>query len=138
MRFFVPTVLMLVNLAQAQAPSFVPLGTVSQIMISLVYPTSNNIFYVSRGAPKDNQEWAALEASALTLAESGNLLMMGLRAKNQDGWIKDARLLVDVGAAAFRAARAKDADALLALSDQLFDACVTCHNNYRPGYRRRR
>jgi hypothetical protein len=67
MRFFVPTVLMLVNLAQAQAPSFVPVGSVSQIMISLVYPTSNNIFYVSRGAPKDNQEWATLAPGAAAI-----------------------------------------------------------------------
>ena len=138
MRFLVLIVLTLVSLAQAQAPSFVAVGTISQIMISLVYPTSNNIFYVSRGAPKDNQEWAAMEASALTLAESGNLLMMGSRAKDQDGWMKDAKLLVDVGSVAFKAARAKDADALLALSDQLFDACVTCHEDYRPGIRRRR
>jgi cytochrome c556 len=42
-----------------------------------------------------------------------------------------------VGIAAFRAAKAKDVDALAALNDQLNAACVTCHAHYRPNYRPR-
>ena len=72
------------------------------------------------------------------LAESGNLLMVGSRARDQGNWIKDAKLLVDVGAAAYKAARAKDMDAILALNEQLYTACVTCHQDYRPNYGRRR
>jgi hypothetical protein len=79
-----------------------------------------------------------VERSALTLAESGNLLMLPGRARDEDKWVKDTKLLVDVATAAFKAARAKDIDAVLALNEQLNTACVTCHQDYRPGYGRRR
>ena len=75
-----------------------------------------------------------LQAKTLTLAESANLLMMSGRARDQDRWMKDARLMLDAGWAAFKAAKAKDVAALEALSDQLYESCVTCHRNYRPDY----
>ena len=46
-------------------------------------------------------------------------------------------VLVDVGAAAYKAAKAKNMDGINALNQQLNDACVTCHQDYRPNYRRR-
>ena len=125
-------------LAIAQAPSsFQPVGNMSQLMIDIVYPTSDAIFYVERAAPKNDREWNALRATALTLAESGNLLMMDKRARDQGDWIKDSRALIDVGAAAYKAAQAKDLDAIVALNQQLYTACVTCHEQYRAGYRKR-
>jgi len=131
-------VFFLAALAVAQTPSsFQPVGNMSQLMIDVIYPTSDAIFYVERNPPKNDQEWSALRANALTLAESGNLLMMGSRARDQGDWIKDAKLLVDAGAAAFKAARAKDLNAVVALNDQLYTACVTCHQQYRPNYRKR-
>jgi len=126
------------GLAIAQAPSsFQPVGNMSQLMIDVIYPTSDAIFYAARNAPQNDHDWGILRANALTLAESGNLLMMGARARDQGNWIKDSKLLVDVGAAAFKAAQAKDLDAVLALNDQLYTACVTCHQEYRPNYGRR-
>jgi cytochrome c556 len=71
------------------------------------------------------------------LAESANLLMMPGRAKDQDGWMKDAQRLLDAGTAAFEAAKAKDVDKLAGLNDQMYAACVACHNDYRPNYRKR-
>jgi hypothetical protein len=125
-------------LAIAQAPSsFQPVGNMSQLMVDIIYPTSDAIFYVERAPPKNDREWGALRATALTLAESGNLLMMDKRARDQGDWIKDSRALVDAGAAAFKAAQAKDLDAIIALNQQLYTACVTCHEQYRPTYRRR-
>jgi len=125
-------------LAVAQAPSsFQPVGNTSQLMIDMIYPTSDAIFYVERAPPTNDREWGVLRATALTLAESGNLLMMDKRARDQGDWIKDAKMLVDVGAAAYKAAQAKNLDAIVALNDQLYTACITCHQQYRPGYRRR-
>ena len=125
-------------LAAAQAPSsFQPVGNMSQLMVDVIYPTSDAIFYVERNVPKNDRDWGVLRTNALTLAECGNLLMMGSRARDQGDWIKDAKLLVDAGAAAFKAAQAKDLNAVLALNDQLNTACVTCHQQYRPNYRRR-
>jgi hypothetical protein len=128
----------LAALAVAQAPSsFQPVGNMSQLMIDMIYPSSDAIFYVERAPPTNDREWGALRATALTLAESGNLLMMDKRARDQADWIKDAKLLVDVGAAAYKAAQAKNLGAIVALNEQLYTACVTCHQQYRPGYRRR-
>jgi len=125
-------------LAFAQTPSsFQPIGNMSQLMVDIIYPTSDAIFYVERNVPQNDHEWGILRTNALTLAESGNLLLMDRRARDQGDWIKDAKLLIDVGAAAYKAAQAKDLNAVLALNEQLNTACVTCHEQYRPNYRRR-
>jgi cytochrome c553 len=129
--------IMIAGAAMAQAPAFQPVANMSQLMINIIYPTSDAIFYVERAAPKNDREWGALRATALTLADSGNLLMMDKRARDQGDWIKDAKLLVDAGAAAYKAAQAKNLDAIVALNNQLYTACVTCHEQYRAGYRRR-
>jgi len=122
----------------AQAPGFQPVGSVSQVMISITYPTSDAIFYVERNSPKTEKDWNDLQAQALMLAESGNLLMMGTRARDQGDWIKESQELVAVGAAAYKAALAKDLPAILALNQRLSDSCVVCHQQYRPNYRRRK
>jgi len=74
---------------------------------------------------------------ALMLAESGNLLMMKDRAKNQGEWMKDARALVDAGLAAAKATRARDMQAVLALNEPIVNSCVTCHRKFRSGRRER-
>src|SRR5208337_2316374 len=136
MRTFV--LFFLAALAIAQAPSnFQPVGSVSQLMVDIIYPTSDALFYVERAPPTNDKEWNTLRGTALTLAESGNLLMMDARARDQGDWIKDSKMLVDVGAAAFKAAQAKDLNAILALNDQLTTSCIKCHVQYRPGYGRR-
>ena len=119
--------------AQAPSESFQPVATMSQLMVDIIHPAANDILlFVYRGAPKDEKEWAALRRSAMTLAESGNLLMMRGRAKDQGDWMKDAKMLVDVGTAAYKAAQAKDANALVALNEPLNASCLTCHRQYRP------
>jgi hypothetical protein len=128
-----------VSLAVAQAPtSQQPVGTMSQLMIDMIYPTSDAIFYAGRTPPQSERDWSVLRGNALMLAESGNLLMMDARARDRADWMKDSKLLVEVGAAAFKAAQAKDLPAILALNENLYAACVTCHEQYRPNYRKRK
>src|ERR1700735_4830956 len=105
-------------MAQAPAPAFQRVGTMSQLMINIIYPTSDALFYIERSAPKTEVDWNVIRNQALMLAESGNLLMMPGRARDQADWIKDSKMLVDVGAAAYKAAQAKDMEAILALNDQ--------------------
>lgn len=114
-----------------------PVGTTSELMVDIIYPTSDAVFYIGRGAPKTDAEWNVYRGQMLMLAESANLLMMPGRARDQDKWMRDAKMLLDAGLAAFRAAKAKDVAALEALSDQLYDACVQCHADYRQAYRTR-
>jgi hypothetical protein len=123
-----------VNQSPSAAAPTARIGTMSELMIHMIYPTSDAIFYITSRTPKTDAEWTELQAKTLTLAESANLLMMPGRARDQGQWMKDARLMLDAGWAAFKAAKAKDAAALEALSDQLYESCVTCHKNYRPDY----
>ena len=51
--------------------------------------------------------------------------------------MEDAKLMLDAGRAAFRAAKAKDVAALDALNDQLYTSCTSCHQHYRANYGRR-
>jgi hypothetical protein len=130
--------LLVAGAALAQAPTtFQPVGNMSQLMIDIVYPTSDAIFYVDRNPPQNDHEWNLLRAQALMLAESGNLLMMQGRARDQGNWIKDSKAMIDIGQTAFKAAQAKNLNAIRALNDPLNDACVQCHMEYRPGYHRR-
>jgi hypothetical protein len=114
-----------------------PVATMSQLMVKVIYPFSDAIFYVEREAPKNDGEWIALETKTLALAEIGNLLMSPGRAYNQDQWMKDAQLLVDVGNAAYKAAVARNLQGLIDLNADLYESCQSCHEHYRPGYRRR-
>jgi cytochrome c556 len=123
------------SLAFAQSPTeaFPPAANVKQLMLDLIHPSSNDILLaIFRGGPKDEKDWAVIRRSAVTLAESGNMLMQRGRARDQGDWMKDARLLVDVGNAAYKAAQAKDADALASLSGAIDASCTTCHKQYRP------
>jgi len=81
-------------------------------MIHMIYPTSDAVFYITSRTPKSDAEWVELQARTLTLAESANLLMMPGRARDTGQWMKDAKLMLDAGQAAFKAAKARDATAL--------------------------
>jgi hypothetical protein len=121
----------------AEIPAIKSVGTMSELMLDIIYPTSDEIFYVSRDDKKTEKDWIDLRNKALTLAEAANLLMADNRAKDKDRWMRDAQLLWDVGNKAFIAAKAKDLPALEALNADLYEACQSCHVHYRPGYRRR-
>ncbi len=111
-------------------------GTMSELMIKVIYPASDAIFYISSRTPETEVQWNELQGQALMVAESGNLLMMAGYARDQQQWMADAKLMRDAGAAAFKAAKAKDVPALEALSDQLYESCTVCHRHYRPNYGR--
>jgi hypothetical protein len=101
-----------------------------QLMLDLIHPASNDILLaVYRGGPADDKEWAAVRRNALTLAESGSLLI----ARNQSAdWTRATKLLSDAGADAYQAAVAKDAKALAAATRRLDASCTTCHKQFRP------
>ena len=121
----------------SETPVLKSIGTMSEVMVRVIFPTSNEIFYVGRNENKTEKDWEDLRNNALMLAESANLLMADNRAKDKDRWMKDARLLRDVGDKAFKFAKGKDLEGLKALNDELYEACQSCHEHYRPGYRRK-
>ena len=118
-------------------PSAKSIGTMSELMLKIIYPSSDDIFYVGRNEEKTEKDWLDLQRSALMLGESANLLMAENRARDKDRWMRDAKLLWDVGDKAYKAAKAKDLEALKALNSDLYESCQSCHEHYRPGYKRR-
>jgi cytochrome c556 len=116
--------------AFAQAP------TTRQLMLDLIYPSSNDILLaVYRGGPSDDKEWAVIRHSALALAESGNTLMTQGRSSSDakaEEWLKAVKLLTDAGSEAYKAAQAKDAKALAAVTARIDASCTNCHKQFRP------
>jgi hypothetical protein len=123
--------------ATAPPPAPSPVGSMSDLMVKIIYPASDAIFYITTRTPATEAEWGELQGKALALAESANLLMMPGRARDANRWMQDSTLMLDAGRAAYRAARAKDVAALEALNGQLYTSCTSCHEHYRPNYGRR-
>ena len=130
--------ILLATLAQpASTPARPPtrnVGTMSELMVKIIYPTSDALFYIESRTPKTDAEWGALEGQALMLAESGNLLMMPGRARDQKDWMKYSRLMVDAAAGALAAAKKKDVDGITLVGEQLLESCTACHKAYRKDY----
>jgi hypothetical protein len=110
------------------------IGTMSDLMVKILYPSSDALFYVETRTPTTESEWTVLQGQALMVAETANLLMLPGRARDQKQWMADSKLLLDAGAAAYKAAKDKDVPGISAVSDQLLESCTSCHKHYRPGY----
>jgi hypothetical protein len=120
-----------------EGPNLRSVGTMSEVMLEMIFPTSNELFYVGRNEDKTQKDWNDLRNNMLMLAETANLLMADNRAKDKDQWMKDAKLLRDVATKAFKMAKVKDLEGLKALNDEAYESCQSCHVHYRPGYKRR-
>jgi hypothetical protein len=116
--------------ALAQETTLKPIASVRQIMQTMTVPFSDAIFGAVSEPPKTAKEWTALRGTAIALAESGNLLMIGPRARDQGEWMKMARREVDAAEAVMKAIDTKDGDKLSAAGDALYETCDNCHNRY--------
>jgi hypothetical protein len=124
--------------ATAQEPQFAPAATVGELMSDVIYPLSDELFYIMRSPPETDWEWTGIRRSALMLAESGNLLMIDGRSIRQDGWMAASKALVDVATRAWEASLEHDVEAIVALSPELEQSCRSCHEMYHPRYLQRR
>ena len=119
--------------------TYQPVATVEQIMETSVEPVSNAVFDaavwvngVQVGGPKTDDEWKMVKANALMLVETGNLLMMGSRAKDQAGWITRTQAMMDAGYEAAKAADAKNTQAVFNAGTKIYQSCTGCHLQYIP------
>jgi hypothetical protein len=123
--------------ACSQSTPFKPVTTVKELMTATIEPTAEVVFDaavwvngVSVGAPKNDEEWNDVRNHALTLAESGNLLMMAPRARDDGAWMTRSQALVDAGVGAAKAAESKDLDAVFVAGGKIYLACTGCHQQY--------
>lgn len=127
-------------------PPFKPVTTVLELMESVIahaaeiYWESVQVTVDADGVherkPETDEDWEFVWASALALAESGNLLMMEPRAVDDGAWMQFSRSLVDAGAEAAAAAAAHDVERVFAAGEQVYNACLGCHTRYVPELQR--
>jgi hypothetical protein len=123
-------VLALFTVASAQQIGPRAVATTADIMAGLVAPSSTVVFRAAADPPREAKDWIALRAQALLLAESGNLLLMGTRVRDDNEWTRQAAALRDAAEGAAKAAAAKDAMALSEAGEQIYETCEQCHQEY--------
>jgi hypothetical protein len=134
--------LLLIQVPAAQEPAATPAPkptTMKELMLDLIYPASDALFYVDSDDVKTVVEWNRLSERALALSQAALALTTTGQAwgGNSDQWKADAKLLLDVSLKAYRGAKEKNLEAIQALNAELYESCQSCHVHYRPGYRRR-
>ena len=124
-------------------PPYKPMVDVKTLMIAMVDPAADVLWDavgtiitmegVDEWYPKTDEEWAEVGNAAIVLMESGNLLMMGDRARDQETWMRLSLAMIDAGEAALQAAEARDPEQIFAIGEQIYFACDRCHGLYWIG-----
>ena len=83
--------------------------------------------------PETEEEWLAVTGAAMTLIESGNLLMLGDRPRDDGQWMSFAQDMIDAAATALEAAQANDPDGIFDSGEVVYNSCNTCHSVYWVG-----
>ena len=151
------TLCLLTGVVTAQAPAREPVGTLAEVMRSILFPNSNILFDVQArdpDAPPDSAGgdgtvsstfssiytgWPLVETAAVALAEAAQLIAMpGRLCQNgkpvpleQDDFMQYTRELVDVGKKALEIARTKNLEAMIEVTNDVAGACENCHTVYR-------
>ncbi len=87
-------------------------------------------------SPTTQEGWEALENSAATLREAGNLLQLHGRARDPEGeWYRYAQELTTRAIAAKAAAEKHDKTAVFEEGARLYETCTGCHEVFviQPG-----
>lgn len=126
---------------QRTTPPYRPVATNLELMESLIAHSAEEYWGavriiidkngVTEYAPETDEEWEEVWAAAMSLAESGNLLMMPPRGIDAE-WNRISSKLIDVSVDAAAAALSRDPDAVLEAGEQIYNVCVECHGRYLP------
>lgn len=81
-------------------------------------------------APTTDEQWTTVRNAAATVIESGNLLMLNGRARNQDDWMKKVQDLMRTANVVLQAIEAKDAETMFTAASDMYTACSECHAQY--------
>lgn len=119
---------------------FTPVADTKLLMQSVVDPNADIVWEAVKIIstkdgdqdirPRTDAEWVAVRNAAVTVAESGNLLMMVPRAKDGGEWMQRAQEMIKAGEEAMRAADSKNAEKLFTVGGDLYDSCSNCHRKY--------
>ena len=129
--------------APAEQPSpYKPVASVEELMEGTVQPAAE-VFWgsvsttisaagIEEKFPKTDEEWEAVWGGAMTIAESGNLLMMPSRMREDADWTRLSTALVDIGVEAAKAARTRNPETVLEVGERVYNVCTECHMKFIP------
>jgi hypothetical protein len=136
----VPAAIFIASCGGPDPTPFKPVVDTKLLMQSIIDPNADIVWEavktidspqgVEQIRPKTEEQWAAVRNAAVTVAESGNLLMMAPRAKDGGQWMTLAQGMIDAGQEAIKAADAKNADRLFTVGGDIYDSCSACHAKY--------
>ena len=126
--------------ASDQESDFVLVSDVQQLMVNVVEPAAE-VYWDAVGTivdaegvhemyPTTEEEWMAVVSAAVTLTESGNLLMMEGRALDQGAWITMSQAMISMGERAIEAAAARNLEAMFDTGAEVYYTCTNCHATY--------
>jgi cytochrome c556 len=114
------------------AADYQPVASTKQLMIGISKPAMDGLAQMSQaGGPKDDKEWEKAASWAAALGESAELLTLGNRAKDKEGWASSSQQLHQASLASIKAAQSKDVDAWKASISPMGAACKSCHSVHR-------
>jgi hypothetical protein len=126
----------------ASLPPFKPVATVQELMNGPIQWAADaywqsvsitvDIEGIHEAFPENDDEWHDVWSAAMTVAESGNLLMMAPRAVDDKVWMRLSTALVTVGLEAAAAAKAQDTDLVFDAGEKVYNVCTACHELYSP------
>ena len=83
-------------------------------------------------APGSDEEWNQVKAAAITLVETGNLLLIPARSGGDAEWIKLTQAMIAESKRAIKAAQDHDKEATFNVGADLYQSCVNCHKRFDP------
>lgn len=117
-----------------------PVANVMELMEGTVQPaaevywesvsTTISAAGIDEKYPKTDEEWEHVWGGAMTIAESGNLLMMPSRVRDDGEWMRLSAALVDVGVEAAKAAQTRNPEKVLEVGEKVYNVCTECHMKY--------
>ena len=123
-----------------QQAAYQPVVTLNEIMVGIVDPHSHEIWDAAadpKKAPQTDEDWRNLRHAAITLAAAGNLTMMSGNGpkdavwRQQKDWNQLSQGVSNAGLAAAEAVRNRSVPGLSKAGDQLLQACLNCHKEYK-------
>ena len=149
--------LLTTTVTTAQGPAPEPVGSLAEVMRSILFPNSNILFDVQARDPDAPPEttaasgtvtatfssiytgWPLVESAAVALAESAQLIVMpGRMCENglpvpvgDDEFQQYARELVEAGKKAYAVAETRNLEAMIEVTNDVAGACENCHMVYR-------
>ena len=129
--------------SEPSGPPLAPVADVGELMRMILDPAADAVWDSSgtiitvegteEWEPETDEDWAVVTNGAITIAEGANLLMIGDRARDQEGWMQLSLNMSEAAMLVHEAALARDAERVFDLGETLYRSCDRCHNLYWVG-----